>query len=74
MTDDTLVWQVPKALAGERLDRFLHQVFTRHVGEGGPSRRQIRRWIEQGRVYIERRRCRVASKDVYLFIAYFFGL
>lgn len=62
MTDDTLVWQVPKSLAGERLDRFLHQVFARHVGEGAPSRRQIRRWIEQGRVYIERRRCRVASK------------
>ncbi len=62
MTDDTLVWQVPKASAGERLDRFLHQVFARHSGEGAPSRRQIRRWIEQGRIYIERSRCRVASK------------
>ena len=64
MADETLVWQVPKSLAGERLDRYLHQVFGRHQGEGAPSRRQVRRWIDQGRVYINRSRCRVASKAV----------
>lgn len=59
-----LWWQVAKRAAGERLDRYLHQMFVRTRGDEAPSRRQIRRWIDEGRVYVERRRCRVASKVV----------
>lgn len=57
-------WRVTGEDAGERLDRYLHGTFTEAWGAEAPSRRQIRRWIDEGRVYVERRRCRTASRAV----------
>lgn len=59
-------WRVDKAAAGERLDRFLFEIMAQALmdpaaGEG-PSRRQIRRWIDAGRVQVGGRLCRVASR------------
>ena len=58
------VWKVGRDEAGQRLDRFLQQAMAAERGAEAPSRRLIRRWIDEGRVAIGGRGCRVASRSL----------
>ena len=55
--------RVPADLAGERLDRAVAALGGRTLGRE-VSRRQARRWIEAGQVFVEGRPVRIASRTV----------
>ncbi len=57
-------WRVDRASVGERLDRFLQRAMGETAATEAPSRRQIRRWIDQGRIQLGGRLCRVASRPL----------
>ena len=61
MAFEALEIEVPKGLEETRLDRFLAPALSRRLGVT-ISRRRVRRWIEQGAVYVEGKRVRVASR------------
>lgn len=55
-------WLVPPELGGERLDRVAPTVMT--LAGQPTSRRQIRRWIAEGRLAVEGHPVKVASRRV----------
>ena len=53
---------VPATLAGERLDLALVALLTEAAPQLAPSRRQVKKWLDEGKVQINHKTCRMASR------------
>ncbi len=53
---------VPATLAGERLDLALVALLTQEAPQLAPSRRQVKKWLDEGKVQINHKTCRMASR------------